>query len=131
MTYVLGDDAEPDFAADGLSDLVPDVTDRDVFLCGPPGFVAAVHQTPSPSAAPTADSSRPLRPLKRTRETSRTGPSRHHSGLGLRPHLPSRTGAGRPRRDGHGGDHADRGGPGRSTGGRRPRRSISETLAKC
>jgi ferredoxin-NADP reductase len=43
--YVVGSREEPGprhlFTARGMRELVPDVTRRDVFLCGPPGLVQA------------------------------------------------------------------------------------------
>jgi ferredoxin-NADP reductase len=44
--YLLGKrDAQPrPLSAERLTALVPDVADRDVFLCGPPGMVEAANQ---------------------------------------------------------------------------------------
>ncbi|MFI5841555.1 ferric reductase-like transmembrane domain-containing protein [Catenuloplanes sp. NPDC051500] len=47
--YVVGSRTEPGprrlFTTDGLRELVPDVANRDVYLCGPPGLVEAAVET--------------------------------------------------------------------------------------
>jgi ferredoxin-NADP reductase len=40
--YLLGADREP-LSAAGLQRMVPDLTDRDVYLCGSPGLTTAVR----------------------------------------------------------------------------------------
>ncbi|WP_327694406.1 ferredoxin reductase family protein [Streptomyces sp. NBC_00459] len=42
LTGRTGDGGTPPFSPDGLRQLVPDVTDRDVYVCGPPAMTAAV-----------------------------------------------------------------------------------------
>ena len=39
---------------EGLRELVPDVSRRDVYLCGPPGLIDAVVGDPAPAAGPAA-----------------------------------------------------------------------------
>jgi ferredoxin-NADP reductase len=42
VAYLLGPDREP-LSAAGLLRMVPDLTERDVYLCGSPGLTTAVR----------------------------------------------------------------------------------------
>ena len=77
LIYVLGRDRDA-FSAAALRRGVPDLAGRDVYLCGPPGLMAAVRRSlreaalPRSSCTRSGSASEPLGQAHRFRSRSRS-----------------------------------------------------------